>query len=390
MPSSDYEKYCKAKEDKHVSEINNKIADEIWTKGNWGNGQERIDKLTEAGYDVSAIQGVLNDKVAGINKSDASVSKNTTQPAAQETKESSQSTAKETVTKETAQPAAQETKESSQSTAKETVTKETAQPAAQETKETVTKSTFDADKLKKAYAEAGIELSPTDYAFAELQSLNMAKKGLTANDAAEKANIDKQMADIIKESNGDYKISDERKAEMMNDTFVLKTASQKDKMALLSSFSDIKSSCEPNSTMAKQLDSTMTCLIEVGSNDIGGEKKRQDIENTTKAEKASVTAARKLDVGDEVTISNTSTKTNTPARTLSAAEEKAGIVPMPEPYKVPMPEPYKVPTPEPYKVPTPEPYKVTLPKASRFDNAINDSTMNISSTTQQSNQADCD
>lgn len=68
MSADDYEKYCVDKEAEHVASINAGVADDIWIKGKWGNGQERIDGLTAAGYDVSAIQGILNDKVAGIKQ----------------------------------------------------------------------------------------------------------------------------------------------------------------------------------------------------------------------------------------------------------------------------------------------------------------------------------
>lgn len=41
---------------------NEEIADEI-IKGLWGNGQERKDKLTSAGYDASTIQKIVNEKL---------------------------------------------------------------------------------------------------------------------------------------------------------------------------------------------------------------------------------------------------------------------------------------------------------------------------------------
>ena len=68
MPSSAYEAMCKQQEEAHIREVNEKVADEIWTKGNWGNGQERIDKLTAAGYDVAGVQAVIEEKVAAMNK----------------------------------------------------------------------------------------------------------------------------------------------------------------------------------------------------------------------------------------------------------------------------------------------------------------------------------
>lgn len=37
-------------------------------RGNWGNGQERIDKLTAAGYDYSAVQSIVNQMLKGAYK----------------------------------------------------------------------------------------------------------------------------------------------------------------------------------------------------------------------------------------------------------------------------------------------------------------------------------
>lgn len=71
MPGSAYEAMCKEQEAAHIKEVNAKIADEIWTKGNWGNGQERIDKLTAAGYDVAGVQAAVNEKIAKINETTA-------------------------------------------------------------------------------------------------------------------------------------------------------------------------------------------------------------------------------------------------------------------------------------------------------------------------------
>ena len=33
-------------------------------RGDWGNGQERIDRLADAGYDAQVVQGLLNEKLA--------------------------------------------------------------------------------------------------------------------------------------------------------------------------------------------------------------------------------------------------------------------------------------------------------------------------------------
>ena len=42
---------------------NEEIADEV-IEGLWGNGQERVDRLTAAGYDYNAIQTIVNDRLA--------------------------------------------------------------------------------------------------------------------------------------------------------------------------------------------------------------------------------------------------------------------------------------------------------------------------------------
>ncbi len=39
---------------------NEEIAKEVW-EGKWGNGQERVDKLTKAGYDYTEIQKIVNN-----------------------------------------------------------------------------------------------------------------------------------------------------------------------------------------------------------------------------------------------------------------------------------------------------------------------------------------
>lgn len=41
---------------------NEQIADEV-INGQWGNGQERIDRLTQAGYDYNTIQNIVNNKL---------------------------------------------------------------------------------------------------------------------------------------------------------------------------------------------------------------------------------------------------------------------------------------------------------------------------------------
>ena len=44
---------------------NEEIAKEIITKNNWGVGQERIKKLTDAGYDAKIIQDLVNKMMKG-------------------------------------------------------------------------------------------------------------------------------------------------------------------------------------------------------------------------------------------------------------------------------------------------------------------------------------
>ncbi len=71
MPASAYETMCAAQEAEHIKAVNAKVADEIWNEGKWGNGQERIDNLTAAGYDVAGVQAAVNEKIAGLEKSGA-------------------------------------------------------------------------------------------------------------------------------------------------------------------------------------------------------------------------------------------------------------------------------------------------------------------------------
>lgn len=71
MPGSAYEEMCRQAEAAHIKEVNAKVADEIWNEGKWGNGQERIDKLTAAGYDVAGVQAAVNEKIAKINETTA-------------------------------------------------------------------------------------------------------------------------------------------------------------------------------------------------------------------------------------------------------------------------------------------------------------------------------
>ena len=45
---------------------NEEIANEV-INGNWGNGEERKRRLTEAGYDYATVQGIVNQKLSGGN-----------------------------------------------------------------------------------------------------------------------------------------------------------------------------------------------------------------------------------------------------------------------------------------------------------------------------------
>ena len=45
------------------------IAKEV-IQGKWGNGQERKDRLTAAGYDYSEVQGLVNDILHGVTDAD--------------------------------------------------------------------------------------------------------------------------------------------------------------------------------------------------------------------------------------------------------------------------------------------------------------------------------
>ena len=45
---------------------NEELANEV-INGNWGNGDERKRRLAEAGYDYSAVQSIVNQKLSGNN-----------------------------------------------------------------------------------------------------------------------------------------------------------------------------------------------------------------------------------------------------------------------------------------------------------------------------------
>jgi membrane protein involved in colicin uptake len=51
-----------------------KLANEV-IQGKWGNGQERVDKLTAAGYDYKEVQGKVNEILHGGNKDLEAVAK---------------------------------------------------------------------------------------------------------------------------------------------------------------------------------------------------------------------------------------------------------------------------------------------------------------------------
>lgn len=53
---------------KPVAKSNEEIANEV-IQGKWGNGDDRKKRLTEAGYNYSIIQGIVNNKLAGSNNS---------------------------------------------------------------------------------------------------------------------------------------------------------------------------------------------------------------------------------------------------------------------------------------------------------------------------------
>lgn len=61
----DMDYMCTETVDKPVENVENskksneEIAKEVW-EGKWGNGQERVDKLTKAGYDYTEIQKIVN------------------------------------------------------------------------------------------------------------------------------------------------------------------------------------------------------------------------------------------------------------------------------------------------------------------------------------------
>lgn len=57
---------------KPVRKSNEQIADEV-IAGAWGNGEDRKNRLTKAGYDYNVIQDIVNKKVAPVRKSNEQV-----------------------------------------------------------------------------------------------------------------------------------------------------------------------------------------------------------------------------------------------------------------------------------------------------------------------------
>lgn len=70
IPFIDYEEASSSEPAPEAPEMPQKdleaVADEV-IRGDWGNGSERIQKLTEAGYDAQAVQDIVNAKL-GIQK----------------------------------------------------------------------------------------------------------------------------------------------------------------------------------------------------------------------------------------------------------------------------------------------------------------------------------
>lgn len=70
-------------------------------RGNYGNGQDRVKALTEAGYDYKTVQGYVNDVLNGkeIDMSKKDNSKSKTSDSKKTTKKSSKKSTKNTVKK---------------------------------------------------------------------------------------------------------------------------------------------------------------------------------------------------------------------------------------------------------------------------------------------------
>lgn len=57
---------------KPVKKSNEQVADEV-IAGKWGNGEDRKNRLTKAGYDYNVIQDIVNKKVAPVRKSNEQI-----------------------------------------------------------------------------------------------------------------------------------------------------------------------------------------------------------------------------------------------------------------------------------------------------------------------------
>ena len=58
-------------EEKLDKKTNEELATEV-IRGDWGNGQERKDRLTNAGYDYSAVQSIVNSRLSNKNQTTSS------------------------------------------------------------------------------------------------------------------------------------------------------------------------------------------------------------------------------------------------------------------------------------------------------------------------------
>lgn len=63
MSDTDYNNLCEQTKQEHIAKVNNEMADKV-IRGEYGNGQERFDKLSAAGYDYSQVQSIVNQKMA--------------------------------------------------------------------------------------------------------------------------------------------------------------------------------------------------------------------------------------------------------------------------------------------------------------------------------------
>jgi LysM repeat protein len=65
---ADLSRYSRGNTTEPVRKSNEQIADEV-ISGAWGNGEDRKNRLTQAGYDYNVIQDIVNKKVAPVRKS---------------------------------------------------------------------------------------------------------------------------------------------------------------------------------------------------------------------------------------------------------------------------------------------------------------------------------